>query len=53
MIDSFHVPIRSPWYEGSTDVNVSPDKRIVFVHHEENLIEQLKVGTPFVINLRW
>lgn len=35
----------------AVDVNVSPDKREIFVHSENNLIEALKVGLLFAISV--
>lgn len=32
----------------SVDINVSPDKRTIFVHSETNLIEALRVGSSKV-----
>jgi len=37
------------YHADSTDVNVSPDKRTIFILHEENLIEQLKVNALFCL----
>lgn len=45
MIQSLFLFSFSPFFVEYFDVNVTPDKRLVFLHHEDSLLVLLQVGS--------